>query len=134
MKKTNIEFVKGKKYCLWKGEEMTPSKCIELFGIDGEIEIDKKEFLLVGDVCFCTIQGLHRQLKKMLKEVHVLYAENLIYGNLGKTEEVLEVENYGWIGDIKKIIPYEEIKSKKYNISLLRRFMKDLDTYYNNLH
>lgn len=34
-----IEFIKNEPYCRWNGTLMTPEKCEELFGVEGELDI-----------------------------------------------------------------------------------------------
>ena len=64
----------------------------------------------------------------MINNSQVLYFTSLIHSAVEETGKVLDINDYGWIENIKEIFLYEKIN--EYNISLLREFIKDLNSYY----
>lgn len=132
--KNNITWVKGERYCRWKGESCSPKNSIKLFGAaHPEPEIDRKDFLLVDKILYCSHpKTIVKIVRDIVKDAKPLISHNLIWGELGRSAPVIEATELHFLFDFKKILPYEEA-SELLALDKIREFVSDLDAYYDDL-
>ena len=137
-----IEFIKGEKFCRWNGVLMSPEKCIEVFGVDGEIQEITNKLWIYDDVIYSDF----KISKILIKLGYVFQASSkadpiLTHGYVNYQREQLEEELDGkLIIDKNYIDILDNIKSfsefykdyPNFNKEKYDTFYKELDVYLEN--
>lgn len=135
-----IEFIKGENWCRWNGTLMSPEKCIELFGIDGEIGRNEDESIIIYDSIYTDkpiseiilflgeIHHADKPADPILTKGYVNYAYESLDESLdGKV--ILSMDDVELLNNVK---PLDEFKKDypNFNKDLYEKFYEDLDEYY----
>ena len=135
-----IEFRKGESWCRWNGILMSPEKCIELFGIDGEIDRNEDETIIIYDAIYTDkpineiilflgkIHHADEPADPILTKGCVNYAYESLDESLdGKV--ILSIDDVELLNNVK---PLDEFKKDypNFNKDLYEKFYEDLDEYY----
>jgi hypothetical protein len=139
-----IEFIDGENWCRWNGTLMSPEKCIELFGIDGEIYSNEDETILEYDSTIYTDKPISEVIL-LLGEVHKAdepVDPILTQGYVNYSYEALDQKLDGKVilsmEDIKlldNIKPLKEFKNDypNFNKELYEKFYNELDEYFEDI-
>lgn len=105
----NITWIKGEKYCRWKG--MHHDEYTKLLGTDLDLSIDIPGVVIVGEIAYCD------SADHFLKFLHT----------------VAEPEDlHNLIHEVSHVRTFEQMRFD-INIDLLREFESDLSAYYKEL-
>lgn len=139
-----IEFIDGENWCRWNGTLMSPEKCIELFGVDGEIETNDDETIIIYEDTIYT-NKLISEIILFLGEVHKADKPadpiltqgyvNYLYESLDQRLDgkvILSIENIRLLDNIK---PLKEFKNDypNFNKELYEKFYNELDEYFEDI-
>ena len=135
-----IEFREGESWCRWNDILMSPEKCIELFGLDGEIDRNEDETIIIYDAIYTDkpiseiilflgeVHHADKPTDPILTQGHVNYAYEALDQNLdGKV--ILSMYDLELLDNIK---PLDEFKKDypNFNKELYEKFYNELDDYY----
>ena len=135
-----IEFKDGEKFCRWNGILMTPEKCIELFGTDGEPQLSD-DLIEYGDTYYTDLS-----FGDLLYRIADWYGE--IHGDVEDYDEIVN-QGHGWADycaekDLEhkivlpdyvlnmKVKPFDKFKEDcpNFNKEQFLAFYNELDIYF----